>query len=194
MDYEATTIIQRELDPDEELLWAGRPKQGIVFRSGDIFFVPFSLLWGGFAIFWEIMAIKAVPVGMKKGELEVIIFPVFGIPFVAVGLYLIFGRFFVDAMRRKRTFYGLTNKRVIIVSGLFSKKVESLNIDGIRYISFTEKSNGYGTIAFGNKDALSSFYAGSAWPEARNDVPMFELIPNAKDVYYQIRNLQGNSA
>ena len=193
MDYEATTIIQKELGPDEDLLWAGRPKQGIVFRSEDVFFIPFSLLWGGFAIFWEIMAIKALLAGMKKGELEVIILPIFGIPFVIMGLYLIFGRFFVDAMRRKNTFYGLTNKRVIIVSGLFNKKIESLNIGGIKDISFTEKRNGYGTITFGRKNVLSPFYAGSTWPGAKNDIPMFELIPNAKDVYYQIRNLQGKA-
>ncbi len=193
MDYEATTIIQKELGPDEDLLWAGRPKQGIVFRSEDIFFIPFSLLWGGFAIFWEVMAIRAVLAGMKKGELEVIILPIFGIPFVIMGLYLIFGRFFIDAMRRKNTFYGLTNKRVIIVSGLFGRKVDSLNIDGITELSFAEKSGGYGSITFGRTDKLSSSYTASAWPGAKNSIPMFELIPNAKDVYYQIRSLQGNA-
>ena len=60
MNYDAQIVIQKELDSYEKILWAGIPKQGMLFRGSDIFFIPFSLAWGGFAIFWEYMALTMV--------------------------------------------------------------------------------------------------------------------------------------
>ena len=85
----------------------------------ELFLTPFALLWCGFAIFWEWQVLQApnAPV----------FFVLWGVPFVLIGLYMVFGRFFVDALQRAKTFYGVTNERVIIVSGLFGRKVKSLN-------------------------------------------------------------------
>ena len=53
MTVDASQVITRELGADESLLWSGQPRKGIAFRSSDVFLIPFSILWGGFAIFWE---------------------------------------------------------------------------------------------------------------------------------------------
>lgn len=100
MEYYDITELQQYLDTNEKLLWTGRPKTGIVFRTADIFLIPFSLLWCGFAIFWVTMASQAS-----------IFFAMFGIPFVVIGLMLVFGRFIIDAKLRAHTYYGLTNNR-----------------------------------------------------------------------------------
>lgn len=92
----------------EQLLWAGQPDPGVRFTSADAFLVPFSVLWGGFAIFWEVAAITTV-----KQPL----FIIWGIPFVLVGLYFIFGRFIVKKRRKRATVYGLTNSRAIVCTG-----------------------------------------------------------------------------
>jgi hypothetical protein len=96
-------IIQKELDSGERLLWAGSPKQGVIFRGADVFMIPFSVLWGGFAIFWEFMVLQ-IPSG-NAGPAD-IIFPFFGVPFVLVGLYMIFGRFIYESKKREKPSMG----------------------------------------------------------------------------------------
>src|SRR6186713_2604653 len=98
MNAEAEIELGPRLDAGESLLWSGRPRQGMLLRPADVFLIPFSLLWGGFAIFWETTVVKSgAPIFMQ----------LWGIPFVLAGLYLIVGRFFVDARLRSRTYYGL---------------------------------------------------------------------------------------
>jgi len=75
-------------------------------------------------------------------------FKLWGIPFVLVGLYIVVGRFFVDARTRGRTFYGVTSERIIIISGVFSRQTKSLQLRTLSDISLTERADGSGTITF----------------------------------------------
>ena len=207
MSPEPGEIISRHLEPGESLLWAGQPRKGVRFQSADIFLVPFSLMWGGFAIFWEAMVLtmshrhtKAIP----------LFFSLWGIPFVLVGLYLIFGRFLVDAFRRSNTYYGLTDRRAIIITGLFDRqpaldlstlaglvmglghaKVSSLDLRTMTDVSMTERGDGSGTITFGPQNPYT-FLAGSGWPGLRYGyvTPRFKLIEQVMSVYMQIRAAQ----
>lgn len=94
--------------PDERLLWVGRPDPGKHLTRSDLYLVPFSLLWGGFAIFWE-ASVVTDGAGVAP--------TLFGGPFVLVGLYLIIGRFFYKAHRKRRTVYGLTRDRALVAGG-----------------------------------------------------------------------------
>ena len=69
--------LQSKLAPNEHLLWFGQPRGGIVLRDSDVYAIPFSLIWGGFAIFWEISVLS---------DDAPITFKLFGLPFVGVGL------------------------------------------------------------------------------------------------------------
>ena len=129
MNFDATQVIQSELESGERLLWAGQPIQGIKLRGSDVFMIPFSFLWGGFAIFWEYSVIQ---------NDAPFFFILFGIPFVLVGVYIMFGRFFIEAKQRSKTFYGLSNERVVIASGLLRKKVRSLNLRTLTDVSLSE--------------------------------------------------------
>ncbi len=182
MNFDATKVIQSELESGEQLLWAGQPIQGVKLRGSDVLMIPFSFLWGGFAIFWEYSVIQ-------NGS--PFFFMLFGVPFVLVGLYIMFGRFFIEAKRRQKTLYGLSNERVIITSGLFRKKVKSLNLRTLTDISLSESANGNGSISFGNSSPFATMFGGISWPGMEEYTgPRFDLIKDAKRIYQQIREAQ----
>ena len=107
---EAERELAKHLESGERLVWSGVPRQGIAFRKSDLFLVPFSVMWGGFAIFWEASVLTSdAP----------LFFCLWGIPFVLVGLYIMFGRFVVDARMRARAAYGLTDRRIIMFPDWF---------------------------------------------------------------------------
>ena len=182
MNQHNASDISEQLERGETLLWTGEPKHGIVFRTADIFMIPFSLLWGGFAFYWT-YAVAQVP--------GPIVF--FGIPFVIFGLIFIFGRFLIDAKLRANTVYGLTQYRAIIISGIFSKNIQSLHIKTIGDIELTEKNDGTGTISLGPKNPYMMWGSGMNWLPGVKASPQLELIENARTVYAQIIAIQNES-
>lgn len=179
MDYSLFEPLQDDLDPGEKLLWTGRPKQGIVFRPADWFLIPFSLIWCGFAIFWLVMAMSFT-----------FAFALFGVPFVIVGLIFVFGRFFIDAQQRARTWYGITDDRIIIRSGWYRQSVQSLNIRTLSDVAYTERADGSGTINLGPRNPYLMWMSGMNWWPGMKAAPALELIPEVRQVYGTIVKLQ----
>jgi hypothetical protein len=167
--------LRRELGRDERLLWSGAPEQGVRLRPSDALAIPFSLLWGGFAFFWEYSVLQhGAP----------LLFGLWGVPFVLVGLYMIVGRFFGDAYLRSRTQYGVTDQRVIIVSGWINREVKNLPLASMSDITLSERPNGEGSIQFGPNPFGVPMVFGSAMPgSGRRMPPMFDLLPKVRDVY-----------
>lgn len=181
-DANVAEVLKPELGSGERLIWAGQPRQGFVLRASEIFMTPFSLMWGGFAFFWEWQVLNSDAPAF---------FALWGIPFVLVGIYMIVGRFIVEARQRARTYYGVTNERVLIVSGLLSRKIQSLNLRSLSDISLSERSNGYGAISFGGSPFSSMFGGFPGWPGMEAAMgPRFDQIPNARSVYETIRGAQ----
>ena len=175
--------LRIELVNGERLLWCGIPKQGMLLRASDAVLIPFSFLWGGFAIFWEL--------GVWTARAP-FFFRLWGIPFVLVGLYLVAGRFFVDAITRSRTYYGVTDQRILIIGGFRSRQVKSLSMRGATEISLVERADQSGTITFGSGMVPAGFNAfGNGWPgSGARATPSFEGIKNARMVYELIRKAQ----
>lgn len=172
MIHEAEQAMQREMDSGERLLWAGSPQKGFLFRKLDFALIPFSIVWAGFALVWEIIVIRS------GGPVLMIIW---GIPFVLVGLMMLFGRFIVDAKIRETTYYGVTDKRVIIITGLFNRKIQSSDLPLLRGLTLIEAKNRKGTISFSAENPYSSWMQNL--PFGQTQTPQFEMIENARDVY-----------
>ena len=171
--------IDRELSSGERVLWRGRPRGGLRLRSTDIYFIPFTLFWGGFAVFWEAMALFKVPKNNAPG----LLFQIFGIPFVLFGLYLIFGRFFVDAKMRESAEYAVTNRRAIIVSGIFSRSVRSINLETTPEITLSERPDRSGTITFGSPPAYGRSGQRDLLFPGMSGQAAFDMIDDARTVY-----------
>ena len=179
-NYDIENEIRTYLSPGEKLVWAGKPKSGIVFRSSDIFLIPFSILWCGFAIFWEssVIATRAP-----------FFFKLWGIPFVLAGLYITIGRFFWDARKRAKTIYGITNDRIIIRTGVLGQEIKSLNIQSLSDVTIVQKADGSGTITLGSTDFRYAMIQGMDWPGAKQP-PRLEIIEDVKSVYDKIIEIQ----
>ena len=178
------SVIEQQLSPGERLLWSGQPRGGFQLCMADAFLIPFSLLWCGFAVFWEVTAFN---MGAP------LFFMLFGAPIVVIGLHLVFGRFFVDIWMRHRTFYGVTNERIIIVAGLFSRQTQSLQLQTLSNTLLTERADGSGTIVFNPMPQLPLILQRppAGFPGAgRYAPPGFDRIENVKEVYDLIRKTQ----
>jgi hypothetical protein len=180
------------LQPTEKILWSGRPKTGIMLRPFDMFYIPLSLILGGSMIGFGWIAISEY-FSMRNPNINYLIMGIF---FFLSCLHLIFGRFFVDAKLRENTFYCLTTERAIIISGVFSRKVKTINLKNISEVFLSEKSDGSGMIHFGSSPNPNLYQdqfmrtSGGFLPGYHNNQSAFELIPNARDVYQKIQNVQ----
>ena len=189
IDPEASVRLQTELISGETILWAGKPNPRVIFHSDDWYIVPFSLLWGGFAIFWESMVLGIWGHTSKSSPPLFMVF--WGIPFIVIGQYMIWGRFLYDAWIKRRTFYGITNRRVIVVQEGWGRKTSSMYIDAIP--SVQRDGSAIGTLWFGTK---YPFFAGRG-QRTRNmsryhvgSVPIFADIDHIEGVYRLVLDLR----
>lgn len=171
------TNLAQHLVKGETLRWSGRPRQGILLRPSDALMIPFSILWAGFAFFWEASVLRDGAPGF---------FALWGIPFVLMGLYVTVGRFFLDAARRAKTEYAVTDQRIIIDRGARGT-MTSLELATLGEITVSSSADGSGTIAFGPSNIVTSMYAGTPWPGVKLP-PSFDMIPDARRVYEIIRD------
>lgn len=187
IDIDIQQELQYELIDDEKLIWTGRPGLGIIFRKIDIFLIPFSVFWFGMILF---VIFGATASASKSPDVPWPIF-LFFIPFLVAGCYITFGRFWLDKRRRANTIYGITDNRIIIRSGVFSKKVNSFNIKTLSNLSVDEKPDGSGNIIFSQGDFVFGMMSGMIWQGmGTRFVPRFELIGDVRNVYNIILKIQ----
>lgn len=165
--------LQRYLQPGERILWTGRPDPSRLIGRADGFLIPFSLMWGGFAIVWESgVLLTGAP----------LFFWLWGIPFVVVGQYFIWGRFVYKRWDRRRTVYALTNQRAMILG---RGSLQSVFLNQLAAIHQTARADGSGSLEFGSPGAQGRGY----WANTGMDlfapgsgVPAFYDIPDLAKV------------
>lgn len=185
--------IRKQLSPSEELIWCGKPQQGIIFTGRDIPTTIIYSIFTGFALFILSMFLRSASLPY--------IFYYGAVAFAIIACYLLFGRFIEQAHLRKKTWYALTSQRILISYGPYSGKPKSFSLHLAilelppQAFSLTslpdvklEKVNnqGIGTINFGLPYIYRSFWGGRGGDPAVVIYPKFELVANAREVYEKI--------
>ncbi|QWS33677.1 hypothetical protein [Curtobacterium aetherium] len=146
-----------ELRPGERLLWVGQSDPARLFSARDAFLVPFSLLWGGFAIFWEVSVLTTGAPWF---------FALFGSVFVLVGLFFIGGRFLVKRHRKRTEVYAVTDRRAFITTGTNTRETDVSRTDRTvtrsrGHVSVEWQDRGITGSFFGRSTAVTAQYANS---------------------------------
>jgi len=145
IDPEAASKLQPEMLSGESLLWAGRPNPNIIFSSGDWYLIPFSILWSGFSVFWEAGVLGYWGNNAQNGPS--LFMALWGIPFIIVGQYFLWGRFVYDGWLKRRSYYGVTSKRILTVQEGWNRKATFNYIDVLPTID--KEGSEIGTVWFG---------------------------------------------
>jgi len=183
MEYLMHELFQKDLLEDERIQWVGQPESHILFTRTDIFLVPFSIVWSGFVIYWEIIAWESGPFAVC-----------FGLPLFLIGLYILFGRFLYKIWKKKNTYYAVTNKRILILTKkIFTRSFRATYLNTIPNIDKSVRSDGIGTITFGNQSPWGSWYANTGMDffssQYGREVPTFYDIKDVNRVYKMVNEM-----
>jgi len=188
-DPHFSDLIHARLLPGERIQWAGHPRSGLVLSGRDALLIPFSFLWGGFAVFWNV----SVWSFSETNGAPDLFFRLWGLPFLVVGIYIMVGRFFHDAVNRKRMVYAVTDQRILMLGGWPRASFKSLDLARLPKLELSEYADGTGTIEL---ESANSIFGGGRtglgyWvPSLSSNAQLFR-IDHPRQVYEIIRKHSG---
>ena len=201
---DAQRRIDGELSPGETLLWAGQPSPSRMARQGIVPML-FGIPWTAFALFWTAAAggfafLAGGAVRSSGGgawAAPFLLFPLFGLIFVAVGLGLLLSPLWLY-LGAKRTVYAVTSKRVIVWSGRVfgGVTVRSLSPAQLGDRARTEAGDGSGDLVFPRAATVSTYQdtdSTNGFSQTRTRVTQFGFfgIPQVKSVDDLVRETFG---
>jgi hypothetical protein len=147
-DKQTTTrlraALERELGPDELVQWHGWQLGRIEPRMFGIYI--FAIPWTVFSLGWTGIAATAVAsMGDEGPGLIAWAFPLFGLPFIAVGAWML-SRPFVPLIEKGRVLYVVTDKRVLKLSLGRELEVNAVPADRIGPAERREARDGTGML------------------------------------------------
>lgn len=175
-------LVDRELESGERVVWFDMPIPRFFTPLTTGTFI-FAIPWTAFAIFWMMGASGFKIPDFSEG---VSFFPLFGIPFVLVGLGMLSSP--IWAYRKAfRTVYVITDRRAITFVGGRSTTIRSYPPERLQEIYRKERRDGSGDVVI----------TLNAWRDSDGDRQSEELgflrIRNPKEVEQMLKQLAPKS-
>ena len=147
-------LLANEIGKQEKILWVGRPQAGRLMLAGIIPML-FAIPWTAFAVFWVCGA-----AGFKwptwNGPLS--LFPLFGIPFVPIGLGMFSSPYWISRSAA-RSGYVITNNRAICCNWrLMRAEIASYPAAELARLKKSIARNGSGDLIFEERSQGSGRY------------------------------------
>lgn len=112
-----------------------------------------------------------------------------GPPFLLIALCVSIGPFAIGRIRRRRVFYGLTNRRSIVISGLLFKSVTAIRLRAVSMVNLDERDAGQGSIHLCAPREKQPPWRGILRLPPKQQDQFLELIPDARPVHDRIMAL-----
>ncbi len=191
-DIQKNASVKDYILHDETLLWTGKPVKPIKLLPGEKFNIIFGIFWTAFAIFWMVLAFWTTKRFDEQDLWIMKIFPFFGVPFLLVGIYLIFLSPLRIMSKRKNLEYALTNKRILIFNNGKTQTLNAFEYSDIQNVNFGCDADGIGAVTFFNtKAGMSTIVNGhSSHSNVRTICGLYN-IENVKKVYKIFCNQMG---
>ena len=174
-------VLFPHIGKKEALLWSSKPNVlalptalnigGIIFHSlifGLFFFANHELIFRHINVDW-------IDISMLS---------------VCIALAHLLIRLFYHFLVQSSTFYGITDKRVIIKSGIFSSIVQSFDIRRIQYMEILEMNKRYGVLNLFLKNHANhkkgKFF--KAW-NTKPDIHQIKGVSDIVDVYHLLSEI-----
>jgi hypothetical protein len=145
LPFHLQEILKKQIGSDEKLLWCTQPDPQRYFKR-KAFFLLFGGFFTAFSVFWVVIAGTMIGFG-DNFEFPFSLFPFFGIPFIFVGLYLIYTPF-KERATAKQSVCAVTTKKAILIEG---KSVNIYPPERLTQITTTLDTNGKGDVIFDKK-------------------------------------------
>lgn len=177
--------LGKELWRDERLLWTGQPGKSLTNNASSWGAFVFGIPWTAFAVFWTVMAFTmtqstGTPLAMK------IFFPLFGLPFVAVGVGMLASPF-LSGNKQNKFIYAVTDKRVILMHLAKNMQIRSYTPRNPNYYQSVTRADGSGDLTFAPTFQHGTNVALGNMAASQIAMPVFYGIPNVRQVESLLR-------
>jgi hypothetical protein len=181
--------ITAALLPDERLLWSARPRPGLQPRSQFLLLVAGAIfLIGALFWLWQGRIVGPIDLGDPSGRVVLAVRLLQGLGLIVPALALAVPAL-LDLLVRRRAVYALTDRRVIISSGLSGRQVTSRPLASLTELSLDVRADGSGTIGLGPEVRQASQAFGFTWTSPASTYRI-EGIDDARAVYARILEAQ----